>query len=501
MAARAIMVQGTASHVGKSVIVAGLCRIFAQDGHRVTPFKSQNMALNSFVTRDGGEVGRAQAVQAIAAGLEPTVDMNPVLLKPTRDFESQVIVHGRPVGNMRAGEYHLKFLEEALKAIEGSLRRLQGEYELIVIEGAGSPAEVNLKEYDVVNMRIAHLAKAPVLLVADIDKGGVLASIVGTLELLDPCERDLVAGFIINKFRGDIKLLEPAIDFLEEKTKRKVLGVVPFIRDLGIQEEDSISHPSLGSEEAEIKMVVVRLPHISNFTDFDHLNRENGVVVKFSTSSRDLENVDAIILPGTKNTIEDMVWLWKSGLAEEILIQARKGRPILGICGGYQMLGERIMDSEGVESRLTEIGGLALLPVITKFSSEKVTFQVEAEFLRATPLFPGVEGERIRGYEIHMGRVELLSGRPIFKFRRGGEEIMEGATDGSGRVFGTQLHDLFGNSSVRRSFINALRRGKGLNPLGDDLVEDSFQDKALDEFANILRRNLDMKKIYGLVGL
>ncbi|MDO8885281.1 cobyric acid synthase [Candidatus Oleimmundimicrobium sp.] len=504
MAAKTIMVQGTASGVGKSLLVTGLCRIFSNRGYKVAPYKSQNMALNSFVTKDGGEIGRAQAVQAQAACVEPTVDMNPILLKPKKDYKTQVIVHGKPVGDMTAQEYHKKFRDEAWGAMMTSLKRVMSEYDVIVIEGAGSPAEVNLRDFDIVNMAIAKAAEAPVLLVADIDKGGALASIVGTLNLIESEERELIMGLVINKFRGDRELLEPALDFLETDTGKPVLGVIPYVRDLGIQEEDSIPVLEMGDKTAEIDIAVIRLPHISNFTDFDYLTRENGVKIRYVSLESELKNADAVIIPGSKSTVEDLMWLRANGFIEKIKELNNSGVPVIGICGGYQMLGEKLYDSEGLESKNKEIEGLGLLPTVTYFSKEKITKQVEAHFMRPLKLFPGTEGHKFDGYEIHSGRTKLLKGTPVLSLcsRAQKEDIGDGAVSSSELAFGTYIHDLFINKDIRRAFINNLRVRKKLPPLKSKAIDSvDFREKSFERWAQILSESLEIKKIFELAGI
>lgn len=377
VAAKTIMLQGTASNVGKSALIAAVCRIFVQDGYRVAPFKSQNMALNSFVTKDGGEMGRAQAVQAEAACVEPSFDMNPILLKPHGNSSSQVVVLGRPVGNLSAQQYHNEFAPKALKIINEALNRLYSSYDLIVIEGAGSPAEVNLQDREIVNMSIARLARAPVLLIADVDKGGALAAIVGTLELISPEDRDRVAGIIINKFRGDLNLFKPAVEFLEKKTGKPVLGVVPYFQGFRVQEEDTVpedrGRAELVKEQDWVDIAVIKLPYISNFTDFDPLEDEPDVRLRYVGEVNKLGNPDLIILPGSKNTIEDLAFLYRSGLAAQIVECYRAGKPVIGICGGFQMLGHELVDHLHVESKFPRIEGLGLLDISTTFSLEKVT--------------------------------------------------------------------------------------------------------------------------------
>lgn len=510
MQARTIMVQGTASHVGKSVLVAALCRIFYQDGYRVAPFKSQNMALNSFVTRDGGEMGRAQVVQAEAAGIEPHVDMNPILLKPTGQASSQVIVLGRPMGNLSAREYHNNYAQKAWDVICQALDRLRRRYEIVAIEGAGSPAEVNLQATEIVNMRVARMAEAPVLLATDIDKGGALAAVVGTLELLPEEDRHRVAGIIINKFRGDLKLFQPAVDFLEAKTGVPVIGVVPYFEGFRVQEEDTVSEESLrksrSSTRRDIDIAVIHLPHISNFTDFDPLENEPDVNLRYIGRGTSLGRPDLIIIPGSKNTIEDLVTIRRWGLAGEICRLAREGVPVIGICGGFQMLGKELADPYQTESSIPRIEGLGLLDISTTFEPEKVTTQVEATVAGGGPLLADSRGQRLVGYEIHMGRTVLGSDAvPAFRiFRRSGEMVdcPDGAQDKEGLVWGTYIHGLFDNDVFRRHLLNALRVKKGLAPLEKGGVGHLEQrERDYDRLAAVVRGSLDMGRIYRLLGL
>ncbi|OPZ74501.1 MAG: Cobyric acid synthase [Firmicutes bacterium ADurb.Bin456] len=509
MKAKSIMIQGTASHVGKSVLVTALCRIFAQDGYRVAPFKSQNMALNSFVTKEGGEMGRAQAVQAEAAGVEPTVDMNPILLKPLGNSSSQVVILGQPAGNFSALQYHTEFTPGALDIIEGALDRLGGKNDLIVIEGAGSPAEVNLQEHEIVNMRIARLAGAPVLLVADVDQGGALASLVGTLELLAPEDRDRIVGFIINKFRGDPDLFRPAISFLEQKTGKPVIGVVPYFQDFRIQEEDTIPRDRFGPEQlgqGEIEIAVIHLPHISNFTDFDPLEVEPEVRLRYVGSGNRLGHPDLIILPGSKNTIEDLAFLNRSGLAGKILEQRLAGTPVIGICGGFQMLGKEINDPLHTESDLPQTQGLGLLEISTTFATGRVTNQVEAEVAGSGLFLCGAPPCRISGYEIHVGRTELPpDARPAFTIlTRSGEKVFfpDGAVSPDGLVFGTYIHGIFDSDGFRRHIVNILRRRKGLDPLATGTISArAQQSQNFDKLAALVRNSLDFEQLYRIVGL
>lgn len=513
MKARVIMIQGTASHVGKSVLTAALCRIFVQDGYRVAPFKSQNMALNSFVTKDGGEMGRAQVVQAEAACVDPSVDMNPILLKPTGHASSQVIVLGRPIGNLSAQHYHLDYGPKALKIIEGALNRLRDSYDIVVVEGAGSPAEVNLQQNEIVNMRIARMADAPVLLAADIDKGGALAAVVGTLELISEEDRARVSGIIINKFRGDLSLFQPAVDFLEHKTGKPVLGVVPYFQGFRVQEEDTVSadrHMAAAEKVTEgdfVEIAVVHLPHISNFTDFDPLEDEPDVRLSYIGRGNRLGRPDLVIIPGSKNTIEDLYFLKRSGLADGILRLKGAGTPVIGICGGFQMLGRELNDPHHTESEIPRIEGLGLLDISTTFYSEKITTQVEAEVAGEGYLLGRTRGCRITGYEIHMGRTELAPGtKPVFRVRESsGKKVSapDGAVSRDGLVFGTYIHGVFDEDGFRRRLINNLRRGKGLEPRSVNESISAFEqrNRDFDKLAAVVRGSLDMDKVYRLLNL
>jgi adenosylcobyric acid synthase len=503
--AKTIMLQGTSSHVGKSILTTALCRIFRQDGFAVAPFKAQNMALNSYVTKTGGEMGRAQVAQAEAAGLEPTVEMNPVLLKPTGNSCSQVILMGRPVGTMSAREYHTQYSLTALGVIEQCLGKLHKQFDVIVIEGAGSPAEVNLKANDIVNMRIAKLAPAPVLLIADIDRGGALASVVGTLELLEPDERELVKGIIINKFRGDISLLKPALDFLEQKTGKPVVGVIPHLDNLGIDDEDSVSLDDKQSvRKGDIDIAVMRLPKISNFTDFDALAAEEDVTVRFIKQGESIGNPDLIILPGSKNTTEDLLYLRQYGYDQEINKLVNKGVPVVGICGGYQMLGREIHDPEHTESSFDKVDGLGLLAVVTTFEQDKITHQVTAACSHHAFLGLQYDDDFLTGYEIHMGRTEFLE--PVahaftIKSRSGVQySAADGVVRGDGLVMGTYLHGIFDNNQYRRSVINALRDRKGLAPIEHIRNVQDSKEASYDRLAEVVRQSMNMELIRQIMG-
>ena len=517
--ARTLMIQGTASHVGKSVLVAALCRILTQDGYRVAPFKAQNMALNSYITRDGGEIGRAQAVQAQAARIEPSVDMNPVLLKPSDDTVAQVIVQGRSVGNCQAIDYHQNYVKKVWPEITASFRRLQEEFEIIVLEGAGSPAEVNLQENDVVNMRAAQLANAPVLLVADIDKGGALAAIVGTLELLRPADRKRVTGLIINKFRGDRELLQPALDFLEQKTGLPVVGVIPYFT-FRIPEEDTLqealypetpnrNHPDIPAEFGHpaasfLKITVLYLPHISNFTDFDPLAAESDVQLRYVRLGETIGPTDLLIIPGSKNTLGDWQQLQRTGQAEAIINLAAQGTPIIGICGGMQMLGEMIRDPAGVETNGQEAPGLGLLKITTIFQENKLTRPVKGVVLGYGSLLEDCQGQEVSGYEIHLGETINAPGvRPFVQIITNSgelaETIPEGAVNENGLIFGTYLHGLFDADQFRRTLLNQLRKRKGWSPLPPTVFFRQYQEAAFDELAKLVRENLRLEQIYQMM--
>lgn len=494
------MVQGTASSAGKSIVVAALCRIFHQDGHKVAPFKAQNMALNSYVTAEGGEIGRAQVVQAEAAGIAPMVDMNPVLLKPTTDTGCQVIVLGKVARTITARDYY-KYTPSLLETVADALERLRAVYDIVVIEGAGSPAEINLKEREIVNMRIARMSGSPVLLVGDIDRGGVFASLVGTLELLEKDERELVRGLIINKFRGDVTLLESALEFLEKRTGKPVLGVVPYFRGISIAQEDSVylDEREKRRTTGDLDIAVIRLPHISNYDDFDPLE-EDGGAVHYVTQCFELASAHLIILPGTKSTVADLAYLRHSGLATAILTRAREGTPVVGICGGYQMLGQKILDPQQVESDNTEVAGLGLLDVVTEFAPEKSTTQVRARVLADLGLLAGTKGQELAGYEIHMGRTrskEKTNAFQIIETPQGTADYPDGVLNPPGKVLGTYMHGLFHNDGFRQTLLNNLREywglaeGRGGNNLN--------KDKEYDKLAELVRQNLNIKEIYRIM--
>lgn len=496
----AIMLQGTASDVGKSVLVAGLCRILYQDGLKTAPFKSQNMALNSGITPDGQEMGRAQIFQAEAAGIIPDVRMNPVLLKPTSDRKAQVVLMGKVASDMDAVSYHdyKPRLREQIISVYQSLSR---EYDAIVLEGAGSPAEINLRDRDIVNMGMAEMAGCPVVLVADIDRGGVFAAIYGTLALLQEHERWRVKGVIINKFRGDVALLTPGIKQIEALTGVPVLGVMPWL-EVDLEDEDGVALQRgkyLRTGERAIDIAVVQLPHISNFTDFNALAAQPDVRVHYVRSPQELHNTDFIILPGSKNTLGDLAWLQESGLAQVVLQQHRQGVPVLGVCGGYQMLGETIVDE--VESGLGTLPGLGLLNTITHFAQNKTTTLVAASVQGELPgLLAGCGHLPLRGYEIHMGETTLHEGcRPMLWLEKEGQSIADGAVSEDGLVFGTYLHGLFDSNDFTRTLINALRARKGLPPLDSTVDYAHYKAQQFDLLADAMRKNIDIDRIYQIM--
>lgn len=489
--AKCIMVQGTMSGAGKSLLCAGLCRIFKQDGYKAAPFKSQNMALNSYVTRDGLEMGRAQVVQAQAAGAEPDVRMNPILLKPSSDTGSQVIVMGKPRGHMSARDY-FRSKKSLIPEIMEAYNSLAAENDIIVIEGAGSPAEINLKSDDIVNMGLAKLVDAPVLLAGDIDRGGVFAQLYGTVALLDPDEQERIVGLVINKFRGDPEILRPGLIPLEEKTGIPVLGVVPYLR-VDIDDEDSLA-PCLGASEVHkpLDAAVIRLPRISNFTDFTPLETHPLLGVRYVDSVKALGRPDLVILPGTKSTIADLNWLRQNGLEAAIQKLASAGTLILGVCGGYQMLGKTISDPEGAESGTPmECRGLGLLPTSTVFSPEKTRTRVQAEVTA-----PPFAGAKLDGYEIHMGQTKV-DGAPFCTLADG---RVEGCV--SGNVCGTYLHGLFDTGELTAALAEHLCRSKGLKAEAvAPMSHAAYQEQQFDILAEGVRSALDMDAIYRAMGL
>ncbi len=540
--AKTLMIQGTGSGAGKSLLVAALCRIFKDAGLNAAPFKAQNMALNSYITLEGGEIGRAQALQAEAAKIEPTVDMNPILLKASGEAGSQVIIHGKVHSTMQAKEYHAfvkgegdckretmsPFCSEAWKAVIKSFNRLSKKYELIIMEGAGSPAEINLMDVDIVNMSIAKHAKAPIILVGDIDKGGVFASLYGTVKLLGKDSRH-IKGFVINKFRGDLEILKPGLEMLSEKTGKPVIGVLPYINNIDLPEEDGLSLQGSNSkfkiqdsksEKIKIKIVILHLQYIANFTDFDPFMCEPDVEIVYSRNSSEIENAGMVIIPGSKNTVKDLMFLKETRLDESIKLAYSKGIQIMGMCGGYQMLGKKIYDPHGIESPHKEVDGLGLLDIETMFDRDKITSRVEAELVDGSWLMAhgdknyelsAMSYQLLRGYEIHMGTSKgdiglfkikrLTSLSPInLRLRRITDSpIYDGSKKGN--CWGTYLHGIFENDSFRREIINQARKTKGLRPLDSTAIYADIKDKAIDNLAHIVRENIDMNFLKRLIRL
>ena len=558
------MIQGTGSGVGKSMIVAGLCRIFRDMGIRVAPFKAQNMALNSFITKEGGEIGRAQAFQAEAAGIEPFNDINPILLKATGESGCQVILNGKVYGNMTAIDYYA-FKDTAWKAVTSAYDKLSQNYDVIVIEGAGSPAEINLQKEEIVNMSVARYTGAPVILVGDIDKGGVFASFYGTIGLLKDslsrnfgtnglnppipplpkggkgglCDADYIKAFIVNKFRGDIGILRPGLRMIENKTGRPVIGVINYFGDLGLHEEDAIPIERLIPKRRDepfkaIKIVVLRLRYIANFTDFDPFMYEPDVELKYSLREEDINNADLIIIPGSKNTVSDLLFLRQNGIEECVKLAVNKGIPLIGICGGYQMLGKKIFDPYNVENSEKEVEGIGLLNIITTIDKVKTTCQVEAELINGSKLFNVVQNssndgfKNLKGYEIHMGvttgdiglfrlyryqntglRAQstenppspLPTGQagPFNKGGRGGFEVLDGSMKGN--VWGTYIHGLFDNDKFRCTLLNSLRQGKGLPPIDGTINYFDLKEKAINRWADILKNSIDICFILRLLDM
>jgi adenosylcobyric acid synthase len=502
--AKTLMIQGTASSVGKSLIVAALCRIFRDAGFSVAPFKSQNMALNSYVTPDGLEIGRAQAVQAEAARIVPSVEMNPILLKPEPEMRSQVVVLGKPVGSMHWSEYSA-MMPSLQGTIRGCLDALRARHDLVVIEGAGSPAEINLRSAEIVNMHVARVTDAPVLLVGDIDKGGVFAQLVGTMELLEADDRARIGGFLINKFRGDAALLEPGLEFLHGRCGVSVLGVIPWINRLRIADEDSAALRSRAPRlqaDSEVYIAVVKLPFISNYDDFLALEHEPGVNLQFVDDAGQLDGADAVIIPGTKSTMSDLAWMRREGFADAIERHAGRGGVLIGICGGCQMLGEAIEDPYGIESHEPFAQGLGLLPLRTLFKRKKSTAQIVA---RANPgWFAAKESApEISGYEIHMGSVTPTdSDAPAFTvISRNGEfaRYADGAISSGGNIVGTMLHGIFENGSIRSSLLGELRRRRGLASPGGGGIAD--RDAEYDRLAAAVRDNIDLRALREIIGI
>lgn len=506
--AKCIMIQGTSSNAGKSVLVAALCRIYKNRGYKVAPFKSQNMSLNSYTTKENGEIGIAQMLQAEAAMVEPSIHMNPVLLKPKGEFTSDVIIQGKSIGDMDFYKYQHDYRNQALKAIKDSFNKLSEEYDVIIIEGAGSPAEINMRKEDLANMEIAHLADANVILIADIEMGGVFASIAGTYVLLDDYDRSRLKATVINKFRGNLDILKPGLDRIEEITQSPVLGVLPYDESLKLPEEDSASLTThVFNEDKDIVIGVIRLPKISNFTDIDPFEYEEDVGVKMIGITDEIGEVDAIIIPGTRNSTDDLKAIKESGLGDKIIEKAAE-IPVVGICGGMQILGNYIFDDDKKESSVGTIKGLELLDITSKFDrNDKIVTQSEFTVPDydhlvglAGEIFKSIAGEKVCGYEIHEGTTELNTSylvAPLFNVNKGNGNNDLGLYDGacSNNVFGTYLHGIFHNYNFRREFLNYLREKKGLEKkYGEDPYE-TKKDYSLNKLAEIVEKNLDMEII------
>jgi adenosylcobyric acid synthase len=509
--ARAVMVLGTSSHVGKSLLTTALCRIFAQHGCRVAPFKSQNMSLNSAATVEGLEMGRAQALQAEAAGVAPSVHMNPILIKPSGEASAQIVAHGRIWGRVSASEYHLRRVEELLPLVRESYDLLAETHDIIVLEGAGSPAEINLKQHDIVNMRMAEMADARCVLVADIDRGGVFASLLGTIELLEPDERERIGGFLINKFRGDLSLLEPGVRMIERRLNKPCLGVVPYLHDLALEEEDSVGLPAVTdrawssvvdhSASRPLRVAVIALPSFSNFTDFDSLRAEASVELLFCRSAELIRGANIVILPGSKQTVDDLDWLRQSKLDRAVIAHAAQ-RLVIGICGGMQMLGETITDPEGVE-RAGTAPGLALLPIHTCMRTEKVTHSASGTLYASTLFGEQIATGRVAGYEIHVGETRYAAhARPFATLATadGSDTQWDGCVSDDGRVVGTYLHGVFDEDAFRHAFLLAARAFAGLS---NDVVLTGWKAKreeSLNRLAAEVSRAVDLRTIFGWVG-
>lgn len=487
--AQSIMIQGTHSDAGKSVVSTALCRIFSNQGYKTAPFKSQNMALNSYITLDGKEIGRAQGVQAEAARTIATTDMNPILIKPSRDYEAQIVVHGKPYKNMQASAYRQEFFEQGLTLVKEAYERLEDEFERIVIEGAGSPAEINLNDRELVNMRVAHMTDSPVILVGDIERGGVFASLVGTLQLIEPEDRERVIGVIINKFRGDVSLLEPGLEWFSTYTGVPVLGVIPYT-NVKVDAEDSVAlklYSTERNEEKEIDIAVIQFPKISNFTDIDPFVSEEDCHVRLVSSKEQLQQPDILILPGSKNTIEDLLFLKQTGLFEEIQRLSKNGKTVIfGICGGYQMLGTTVEDPEGIESTVEIQSGLGLLPIYTKMSQEKKTT------LSIGTIETKEENHSVEGYEIHMGVTTFLKPcTPLIML----EDSTDGAISDDKHVIGTYFHGIFDNDSYRAEIINQVRKEKGLEVRKNRPSFKSQREEAYDQLALHVKANINLSLI------
>jgi adenosylcobyric acid synthase len=512
--ARAVMVLGTSSHAGKSLLTAALCRIFAQQGYTVAPFKSQNMSLNSAATPEGLEIGRAQALQAEAAGIAPSVHMNPILLKPAGNMTSQVILRGKIWGRLSAADYHQRRVEELMPLVCESYQKLASENEVIVLEGAGSPAEINLKQHDIVNMRMAAMADASCLLVGDIDRGGVFASLLGTVELLEPEERERIRGFVINKFRGDVSLLMPGIRMMEDRIGTPCLGVIPYLEQLSLDEEDSLGLPMSDSLQDDrwsstdanrsLRIAVIAFPSLSNFTDFDALRSEPSVAVRFCRKSEQLPGADVVILPGSKQTADDLLWMRREGLDNAVAEHA-KTCLVVGVCGGFQMLGKLILDPEEIESGKPH-PGLGLLPFDTTMRPTKITMAATGELATKSLFGQPVGSVSLQGYEIHVGETSYLSeAQPFAQIVRRTNDSQRSVADGcvgaDSRIFGTYLHGVFDGDAFRHAFIGAARAFCHLTPAGELNDWASKRKDSFDRLASAVSESLDIEKIFAWVGL
>lgn len=486
------MVVGTSSGAGKSITVTALCRVLTKDGYKVSPFKSQNMALNSFVTKSGLEMGRAQVVQAYACMIEPEAYMNPILLKPTTDRKIQIIVNGKSIGNMSGIEYG-KFKTSLKPEIMKSYDYIRENYDISILEGAGSPVEINIKGEDIANMKMAEMADSPVILVADIDRGGVFASIYGTIMLMSEKERARVKGVIINKFRGDINILKSGLEEIEKLTGVPVIGVMPYT-NVDIEDEDSVTERFKRFQKKKgINISVIKLKHISNFTDIDALRMVEDISIKYINSVDEMGEEDIIIIPGTKNTIDDLKELKDNGIATEIIKASKNGKVIIGICGGFQMLGEKIKDPYGIESEIKEIPGLGLLELETVMEKEKNTTQYEGKLSNCTGLLEGLEGEEIKGYEIHQG---VTFGN---ESKVNDEDRIVTVVKGE-NIFATYLHGIFENEKITRNILNKVRAKKGIELQMKGITFDEYREQQLDKLEKIFRENVDIDKIYEILG-
>jgi adenosylcobyric acid synthase len=494
MTAKVLMIQGSSSSAGKSLLVTALCRIYARHGIRVAPFKAQNMSNNAAVCADGSEIGRAQALQATAAKLEPTVDMNPVLIKPEADSRSQIILMGRPWQTLEAKSYYEK-KQILWRHVTESLNRLRETYELVIVEGAGSPAELNLKRGDIVNMAVARYANSPVLLVGDIDRGGIFAQMLGTFWLLESDERKLLRGFIVNKFRGDLSLFDDGIQIIEQKSGIPVLGVIPYLRGLSLPEEDAVavevaSRATQPVSTSQIDIAVLALPRIANADDFDSLRAESNIHIRHIESMEQLGNPDAIIIPGTKSTIADLTWLKQTKLADAVIKFAHNGGEVVGICGGYQMLGESIYDPYHVESQTDSTYGLGLLPIVTTFAQKKATYQVRAKSFN----FANISDEMLEGYEIHMGETQSQT-QWLQILSRNGEpvKVLDGSLSPNGKIWGCYLHGLFANDSFRQAWLTRL------GWTGQITSQAARLEASLEALADAVEKSLNMKKFEKII--